>query len=234
MEEEDTIQTDASDKGHGAVVLDSQLLLPPGLSSQKKRERMSGKRFCLSKIQEIPNTQREHSSNINIQATISALWLAENMSVNPKSAISANSPKTCSQVAADQFKPYDCMALLDFYSDIIEVNKLEENTSSSVIEFLKEQFGYGIPVFKFFFSFQVMNFIHFHLTGTLSMCHPLYIITKIPKKWSHPWKLPSLKSRKTFKNSKNPLLALLTKNHTNWVNWYNPKADVDVSSHRPW
>lgn len=157
MEEQDTIQTDAGDKGHGAAVrvLDSQLLLPPGLSSQKKRERMSGKRFRLSKIQEIPNTQREHSSNNNIQATISALWLAENMSVNSKSVISANLPTTCSKVAADQFKPYDKddMVLVDFYSDIIEVNKLEENTFSSVIEFLKEQFGYGIPVFKFFSVF---------------------------------------------------------------------------------
>lgn len=35
---------------------------------------------------------------------------------------------------------------MDFYSDFIEVKKLEENTSSSVIEFLKEQFSrYGIP-----------------------------------------------------------------------------------------
>ena len=35
---------------------------------------------------------------------------------------------------------------LDFYSDFINVKKSEENTSSSVIEFLKEQFSrYGIP-----------------------------------------------------------------------------------------
>ena len=36
--------------------------------------------------------------------------------------------------------------LVDFYSDFTEVKKLEENTSSSVVEFLKEQFSrYGIP-----------------------------------------------------------------------------------------
>ena len=51
-----------------------------------------------------------------------------------------------SRVAADQFKLHgkDYIVLVDFYSDFIEVKKLEENTSSSVIEFLKEQFSrYG-------------------------------------------------------------------------------------------
>ena len=38
------------------------------------------------------------------------------------------------------------LVLVDFYSDFIEVKQLQENTSSSVIEFLKEQFSrYGIP-----------------------------------------------------------------------------------------
>jgi len=53
-----------------------------------------------------------------------------------------------SRVATDQFKLHgkDYIVLVDFYSDFIEVKKLEENTSSSVIEFLKEQFSrYGIP-----------------------------------------------------------------------------------------
>ena len=52
------------------------------------------------------------------------------------------------RVAADQFKLHsqDYIVLVDFYSDFIEVKKLEENTSSSVVEFLKEQFSrYGIP-----------------------------------------------------------------------------------------
>ena len=53
-----------------------------------------------------------------------------------------------SRVAEDQFKLHsqDYIVLVDFYSDFIEVKKLEENTSSSVVEFLKEQFSrYGIP-----------------------------------------------------------------------------------------
>ena len=53
-----------------------------------------------------------------------------------------------SRVAADQFilhgKEY--IVLVDFYSDFIEVKQLQENNSSSVIDFFKEQFSrYGIP-----------------------------------------------------------------------------------------
>ena len=53
-----------------------------------------------------------------------------------------------SRVAADQFtllgKEY--ITLVDFYSDFLEVKELPENTSATVISFLKEQFSrYGIP-----------------------------------------------------------------------------------------
>ena len=53
-----------------------------------------------------------------------------------------------SRVAADQFKlrGKDYIVIVDFYSDFIEVKMLEENTSSAVIEFLKEQFSrHGLP-----------------------------------------------------------------------------------------
>ena len=53
-----------------------------------------------------------------------------------------------SRVAEDQFKLHsqDYIVLVDLYSDFIEVKKSEENTSSSVVEFVKEQFSrYGIP-----------------------------------------------------------------------------------------
>ena len=53
-----------------------------------------------------------------------------------------------SRVAPDQFKLHgkEYIVLVDFYSDFIEVKQLEENTSSSVIEFFKEQFSrYGVP-----------------------------------------------------------------------------------------
>ena len=40
----------------------------------------------------------------------------------------------------------DYITLLDFYSDFIEVKELQEDTSSTVIVFLKEPFSrYGIP-----------------------------------------------------------------------------------------
>lgn len=53
-----------------------------------------------------------------------------------------------SRVAANQFKLHgkEYLVLVEFYSDFIEVKQLQENTSSSVVEFLKEQFSrYGIP-----------------------------------------------------------------------------------------
>ncbi|PFX15913.1 Bifunctional polynucleotide phosphatase/kinase [Stylophora pistillata] len=53
-----------------------------------------------------------------------------------------------SQVAADQFKLHgkEYIVLVNYYSDFLEVQKLEENTSSSVIKFFKEQFSrHGIP-----------------------------------------------------------------------------------------
>ena len=52
------------------------------------------------------------------------------------------------RVAADQFKLHgkDYIVVVDVYSDFIEVKMLQENTSSAVIEFLKEQFSrHGIP-----------------------------------------------------------------------------------------
>ena len=55
-----------------------------------------------------------------------------------------------SRVAEDQFKLHsqDYIVLVDLYSDFIEVKKSEENTSSSVVEFVKEQFSrYGCYYF---------------------------------------------------------------------------------------
>ena len=100
-----------------------------------------------------------------------------------------------SRVAVDQFKLHgkDYIVLVDFYSDFMEVKKLEENTSSSVIEFLKEQFSrYGIPDTVVtdngpqFSSqeFQKVKSFNLHSTGNLSMCHPLRITTNLTEKWS--------------------------------------------------
>ncbi|XP_022777852.1 uncharacterized protein K02A2.6-like [Stylophora pistillata] len=47
------------------------------------------------------------------------------------------------RVAANQFKlnGKEYIVLVDYYSDFLEVQRLEENTSGSVIEFFKEQFS---------------------------------------------------------------------------------------------
>ena len=53
-----------------------------------------------------------------------------------------------SKVAADQFDLFkkDYIVPVDFYSDYLEVKRLKSNTSTAVINFLKEQFArYGIP-----------------------------------------------------------------------------------------
>ena len=53
-----------------------------------------------------------------------------------------------SRVAADQFSLHgkDYVVVMGFYSDFIKVKMLQKNTSSAVIEFLKELFSrYSIP-----------------------------------------------------------------------------------------
>ena len=71
-------------------------------------------------------------------------------SQNPKEPIQSHQipDRPWSRFAADQFKLHgkDYIVVVDFYSDFIEVKMLQENTSSAVIEFLKEQFSrHGIP-----------------------------------------------------------------------------------------
>ena len=75
---------------------------------------------------------------------------AELQSPNPKEPLQSHHipDRPWSRVAADQFKLYrkDYIVMVDFYSDFIEVKILQENSSSAVIESLKEQFSrHGIP-----------------------------------------------------------------------------------------
>ena len=68
---------------------------------------------------------------------------AELQSQNPKEPMQGPQipDRPWSRVAADQFRLHgkDYVVIVDFYSDFIEVEMLEENTSRAVIEFLKEQ-----------------------------------------------------------------------------------------------
>ena len=92
-----------------------------------------------------------------------------------------------SRVATDQFKLHckEYIVLVDFYSDFIEAKQLEENTSSSVIEFLKEQFSrYGIPdTIKTVLNLLVMSFSNFYVIGSLYTCHPSHTTTGPMEKW---------------------------------------------------
>ena len=112
-----------------------------------------------------------HSSHLGIEACLrkarhSVFWpnmtgdvreqvsqcfiCAELQCQNPKEPMQSHQipDRPWSRVAADQFKFHgkDYIVIVDFYSDFIEVKMLEENTSSAVIEFLKEQFSrHGLP-----------------------------------------------------------------------------------------
>ena len=75
---------------------------------------------------------------------------AEFQSRNPKQPLQSHEipERPWSTVAADLFTLHDksYIALVDYFSDFIEVAELPDTTSSSVIQFLKEQFSHhGIP-----------------------------------------------------------------------------------------
>ena len=73
--------------------------------------------------------------------------------------------------------------LVDFYSDFLEVKKLEENISSSVIEFLKKQFSrYGIP--ETVVTDNGPQVKGFTLNWEFVHVPSSHIITKLTEKWS--------------------------------------------------
>ena len=106
-----------------------------------------------------------------------------------------------SRVAADQFTLHgkEYIVLVDFYSDFTEVQKLEENTSSSVIEFFKEQFSrHGIP-------------------DTLTTDNAPQFTSHEFHQFSVDWEFTQIvKSlfRKALKDNKDPWLALLDQRNT--------------------
>lgn len=126
-----------------------------------------------------------------------------------------------SQVAADQFKLHgkEYIVLVDYYSDFLEVQKLEENTSSSVIEFFKEQFSrHDIPdtlttdnasqftSHEFQYQFSVdWEFTHV----SSSPHHP-----KSNGKAESAVKVVKSLFRKALKDNKDPWLALMDQRNT--------------------
>ena len=103
---------------------------------------------CLLKARDTvfwPNMNGEGRDHIS-QCSICSEFQAK----NPKEPMQSHQipERPWSRVATDQFKLHgkEYIVLADFYSDFIEVKDLHENTSTTVIEFLKEQFcRYGIP-----------------------------------------------------------------------------------------
>ena len=108
--------------------------------------------------------------------------------------------------------------LVDFYSDFIEVKKLEENTSSSVIEFLKEQFSrYGIPdtvVTDNGPQFSSQEFRQFTLNWEFVHVSSSPHHHKSNAKVESAVKIAKSLIKKLLKDNKDPWLALLDQRNT--------------------
>ena len=136
---------------NGILFKGSRVVIPRVMRSEVKSRIHSshlGVEACLRKARDTvfwPNMNAEVRDLIK-QCSICNEFQAKNQKQPMQSHQLPDRP--WSRVAADQFKLQgkEYIVLVDFYSDFIEVKQLEENTSSSVIEFLKEQFSrYGIP-----------------------------------------------------------------------------------------
>lgn len=128
----------------GSRVLIPRVLRPEVMS--KIHSSHLGIEACLRKARDSvfwPNMTGDVRDQVS-QCSISS----ELQSKNPKEPMQSHQipDRPWSRVAADQFKLHgkDYIVIVDFYSDFMAV-KMQENTSSAVIEFLKEQFrSHGI------------------------------------------------------------------------------------------
>ena len=136
---------------NGVLFKGSRVVIPQILRPEVKSRIHSshlGVEACLRKARDTvfwPGMNAEVRDQIK-QCSICNEFQAKNQKLPMQSHQLPDRP--WSRVAADQFilhgKEY--IVLVDFYSDFIEVKQLQENNSSSVIDFFKEQFSrYGIP-----------------------------------------------------------------------------------------
>lgn len=125
-----------------------------------------GSRVVIAKLLRPEVKSRIHSSHLGVEACLrkardAVFWPGMNAEVsdlikqcsicnefevkNQKLPMQSHElpDRPWSRVAADQFKLHgkEYVVLVEHYSDFLEVQKLEENTSGSVIEFFKEQFS---------------------------------------------------------------------------------------------
>ena len=136
---------------NGVLFKGSRVVIPQLLRPEVKSRIHSshlGVEACLRKARDTvfwPGMNAEVRNQIK-QCSICNEFQAKNQKLPMQSHKLPDRP--WSRVAEDQFKLHsqDYIVLVDFYSDFIEVKKSEESTSSSVVEFVKEQFSrYGIP-----------------------------------------------------------------------------------------
>ena len=131
---------------NGTLFKGSRVVIPRVMRPEVKSRIHSshlGVEACLCKARDTvfwPNTKAEVRDLIK-QCSICNEFQAKNQKQPMQSHQLPDRP--WSRVASDQFKLHgkEYLVLVDFYSDFIEVKQLQENTSSSVIEFLKEQFS---------------------------------------------------------------------------------------------
>ena len=130
-----------------------------------------GQKVIIPKAMRAETMSRIHSSHLGIEACLrkardSVFWpnmssevkekikqceiCSEFQSKNQKQPMQSQQipERPWSRVATDQFELYkkDYIVLVDYFSDFVEVEELNVNTTSSVVKFLKKQFSrHGIP-----------------------------------------------------------------------------------------
>jgi len=116
------------------------------------------------------------------------------------------------------------IVVVDFYSDFIEVKQLQENSSSSMIEYLKEQFSrYGIPDTLVTdngpqFTSHVSSSPHHHRSNG---------------KVESAMRVAKSLLKKAHKDNKDPWLTMLDQRNTqNRTTWGKPCTKIDVSLHQ--
>jgi len=139
-----TVQNGVLFKSSGVVI---PQLLRPEVKSRIHSSHL-GVEACLCKARDSvfwPGMNAEVHDQIK-QCSICNKFLAKNQKLPMRSHELPDCP--WSQVSADQLqlRGEDYIVLVDFYSDFTEVKKLEENTSSSVIEFSRNNSAdtYGV------------------------------------------------------------------------------------------
>ena len=137
---------------HNGVLFKNHRVIVPKLMQEEVLSRIHsshlGIESCLRKAKDVVFWPGMSSQ---IKETVSECQIcAEFQARNPRQPLQTHEipARPWSRVAADLFSLHSktYIVLVDYYSDFIEVSELPDTTSSSVIQFFKEQFSrHGIP-----------------------------------------------------------------------------------------